>query len=148
MANYFYAILLIVNFFCCKSLLLAPIIENLGYDGKINIYDTTNTIITGYGQPNTSINIISTNYLIKTNNDWTYPNQYVNLKSVMSGKTNPYIYAPYYSTGIFTANISNGSIITSSYLSDEQSNFVKSDVFGMYTISDGCFVATKQNNGQ
>ncbi len=161
----------LLGFFTAWSLILPANITQIGLSGQINIYDQTNNIIRGTGEPGATIIIQATNYLQTASSTCKYPGEYIGLGSLKYGMTNPetdpYICRPYNScngnVGNFIGELSNGTakfyyytayptsttpyiVKQDAYLSQTQIDFFKSDITGLYLLENGAFVATKKPN--
>ncbi len=166
-----YLYLFVLGIIPTWSLILPVNVTQIGLSGQVNIYDTTNNIIRGTGEPGATIIIQATNYLQTASNTCKYPGEYIGLGSIQYGMTNPetdpYICRPYNScngnVGNFIGELSNGTakfyyytayptsttpyiVKQDAYLTPTQIDFFKSDITGLYLLENGAFVATKKPN--
>ncbi len=152
------------------SAILPANLTQVGLFGQINIYDKTNNIIKGTGEPGATIIVQATNYQQTASNTCKYPGQYIGLGSIQDGITNPETsqnvckpYTPCNPTvGNYIGEVTNGSAkfytyttyTTSSgpyivkqdaYMSPDQIEFFKSDIISLFMVENGCFVGTKKS---
>jgi hypothetical protein len=148
-------LILIIN---GDALLIPPKFDIIGCNGKINITSNIecNKFISGYAIPNSTITIYSHNYLEKGGVISNKPTEYVNIGSLQKGYGfqfnlnnlpgyyygNPSIYL---NTCNYNAEIINGTVQTTMFLTDEQKLFLSSDIIELYRVLSGCFIATKAN---